>query len=270
MRKIGKPTKLELYNVETLLQSPNVSHFEFKKGNTTVFSGTQFVNYIKSRYRNFYFVSKWDDDHDEDYNILASSVDFANVFENWRNSILDNVVRFWDALAEEYDPLENYDRREEGSYTDAMHKGSRTATNTDTKDAVNSNSNVNTTTTPTGTTTTTDYVNGENNVAELPTGKSVTSFDNTNTVVDSVSKADEQTNYTRRTGDKVNNYTETTDISDTIFDKNVRTFDGYRVHGNIGVTTASQLLQGEKEIRLNNYVYSLIDEFVKLYLVYID
>lgn len=270
MRKIGQPIKLELYNVSELLKSPNVSPFEFKKGSTTVYTGTQFVEYIKSRYPNFYFVSKWNDDFSEDDNILGASIEFTTTYQHWRNLMLDNVVRFWDALAEEYDPLENYDRKEEGSWTDAMHKGSRTATNTDTKDAVNSNSNVNTTTTPTGTTTTTDYVNGENNTAELPTGKSVTSFDNADTVVDSVTTADEQDNYTRRTGDKANNYTETTDISDTVFDKNVRTFDGYRVHGNIGVTTSSQLLLGEKEVRLTNYVYSLIDEFVKQYLVYVD
>ena len=257
------PPQIDLYDIysicEYIINNNSVPMFDFKDENTTIFSGMQFINHLKKVYAYFSFPSIWDNKKSEEDNILTAYSDFLTTFEDWKNQNLYGFIRYYKDLQMEYNAIENYDRFEEGGWTDELHKGSRTATNSNLKNATATNS----ITTPVGETITTEYINGEDNTNELQTGKSVTSFNNASTTT----SGSKDENYTELTGLKENNYSETTDISDSLFDNNKRIFNGYRIHGNIGVSTPADMLTKEKEIRINSFITYAMDDFANKYLV---
>lgn len=58
---------------------------------------------------------------------------FQRVWEAWKSRNIENFYRMHLAFTEEYDPIENYDRKEEGGWTDATNStrtGSSEGTNT--------------------------------------------------------------------------------------------------------------------------------------------
>lgn len=180
-------------------------------------------------------------------NLTVARTHFKNCFNNyWEYKAIDleRIVRAWSI---EYNPLENYDRKEDGSYTDELHKGTKTSTNVDTTD----------TETPTVKTRTTNFVNGDDNATAMESGHNDTEIVSGNTQMHSTANAN-------------NNYTKTEDIDSTHFDYNKRVFDNYRIHGNIGVTTNSQMALGELEMRMKPVVDIFIKEFVDKYELLID
>lgn len=63
----------------------------------------------------------------------SPEVTFRSVWNNWGSRNLENFYRMHLAFTEEYDPIENYDRKEEGGWTDATNStrtGSSEGTNT--------------------------------------------------------------------------------------------------------------------------------------------
>ena len=66
--------------------------------------------------------------------------------------------------------------------------------------------------------------------------------------------------------------TRTTTEADTgtnVYDKDVHEFDGRRTHGNIGVTTAQQMLDAEMELRTRGFREGLIRRFIGEYCYYV-
>lgn len=231
--------------------------------------------YIHRKYDCFMYLSSYYDEDSVEVNKAEARHDFEADFTAWKTIYADNIQRMYDAMIAKYSPIENYDRMEEGIITDAHHKGSRTATarnevstpavtttTTNTPDLTTTS-----TATPAVKTKETDYNYGFDSANEVPASSHVsevlegsdtdtTTSTGTNTTV----IANEGTNTI--TAEASENYTETTDVSADVFDKDERSFNGYRVHGNIGVTESSALVAHELELRKTNIAYLVLDNFI--------
>lgn len=237
------------------------------------------------------------------YDYLTGS-DTAN--EMMLQSIIDEWANYCDQLYAttlyEYDPILNYDMKEEGEIIDELHKGSKrsfsrnykdsvavdrknataidrkNATNMNSKDAVATNlSEVETPrvkteelktgyglgSTSAGTPiekTETEPKTGTNQ--KSTTGSAAQNYtEHTGLEADNYSRetAAENANYNRETAAAADNYSEhsenpaqnyetITDIDANTYDKNVRTFDGYRRYGNLGVTKTQDMIEAERKI----------------------
>ena len=62
---------------------------------------------------------------------------FYNKYARWKSRRLDGIRNAYRALTEEYNPIYNYDRYEEGTETDTTTHGRKIATNVDTKTSNN-------------------------------------------------------------------------------------------------------------------------------------
>ena len=259
--------------------------------------------YLKRKYGCFLFLDLYENSLSKEENIAEAGTAFYVDFVSWKVQFADNIQRMYDAMSAKYSPIENYDRMEEGIITDAHHKGSKTslARKEETTPAVTTTTtttpNITTTTTntPNVTTTTTntpsakikntEYTYGFDSTAEVPASSTVSelvSGDNQTVVANSGS----DTSITSNEGSTISitsnegkntviagvadNYTETRDISDTVYDKDERTFNGYRVHGNIGVTESSTLVAHEVELRKINIAYIALDTFIREHCFYTD
>lgn len=242
---------------------------------------------------------------------------FLALYTAWWSRRKEQFGRLMSAFALEYDPLSNYDRREEGKIIDTHEIGARSGTDdlTDTyantertitetprvEDTVTVEPNLTDTTTDTPrvvTTTTTapgvsvttaESYNGDNSSTAVPV-KSTTVTPNATTpdivTVEptdgtNVSELVRQGTETTITSHDGINTTTIADItredthnrstsSEAATDTDTHEFDGYRVFGNIGVTSNVQLLTGEFELRgaIDLITHALV-EFVDLVSVYI-
>ena len=259
--------------------------------------------YLKRKYGCFLFLDLYENSLSKEENIREAGTAFQVDFISWKTQFADNIQRMYDAISAKYSPIENYDRMEEGIITDAHHKGSKTslARKEETTPAVTTTTtttpNITTTTTntPNVTTTTTntpsakikntEYTYGFDSTAEVPSSSTISelvSGDNQTVVANSgtdtsiTSNAGSTTSITSNEGKNTvvagaqDNYTETRDISDTVYDKDERTFNGYRVHGNIGVTESSSLVMHEVELRKINIAYIALDTFIREHCFYTD
>ena len=259
--------------------------------------------YLKRKYGCFLFLDLYEDTLSKEENITYAGTAFYFDFVSWKVQFADNVQRMYDAMSAKYSPIENYDRMEEGIITDAHHKGSKTSvarkeettpavttTTTTTPDITTTTTNTpnvttTTTNTPSAKLKNTEYTYGFDSNAEVPSSSTVSelvSGDNQTVVANSGSDTSITSNkgstssITSNAGKNTviagaeDNYTETRDISDTVYDKDERTFNGYRVHGNIGVTESSTLVAHEVELRKINIAYIALDTFIREHCFYID
>lgn len=161
----------------------------------------------------------------------------------------------------DYDPLENYDRKEDGGWKDTNAMGKRTRTTDD--DATHSMEYAEITTTTTNDpklkTKTTGYVYPDDGGTAVADTESITepvraSVDDVDTV--------STTTPTHTDSSYVEGNLVVTD--DAVTDTITRLFQSYHVHGNIGVTTAAQMIEGEMRVRMRNVLPLMImDEFIK-------
>lgn len=141
----------------------------------------------------------------------------------------------------DYDPLENYDRKEDGGWKDttdddATHKMKYAKNTTETKND------------PKIKTKTTGSVYGDNSTTAVPDTESITE-----PVRDSATDVDTITTENKEHTDE--SWVE----GDSVI---TRLFQNYRIHGNIGVTTAAQMIEGESKIRLKlNLEKMILREF---------
>lgn len=148
----------------------------------------------------------------------------------WSNRREDAYGRMYQALAEESltDPTENYDRKEEGGWTDTSTIGERES-NTDTTPAVVNTSE--------------QYIAGDDSSTPVLASKNVVTPGG-------------QTDNVKNTSEEA---------TDTVS----REYEEYRVHGNIGVSTAADM--AEKIINLHGPIdltEQAIKEFVDIYTIY--
>lgn len=160
----------------------------------------------------------------------------------WSNKHYRTFEKWINALNLEYDPLENYDRKED--WTDT---GNRQNTLDFTDD---------TTTTTTGKTTT-DGTSEQNGFTE----DQVSAFDSSSYqesekhIVDTDESHEDEVNST--------NEMKNASIQNTAGNEDSESVHTGRVHGNIGVTTSMQLIQSELELDR----FNIIQEITNLFMV---
>lgn len=148
----------------------------------------------------------------------------------------------------DYDPLENYDRKEEGGWSDTDDMAKRKTTETP-------RVQVTVTQTPHVEMTTEKNIYGDNSSTAVPVEEVVTKPDGVKSDV-TTTEPTAGTNIVE---------------SDAYKDEHTRLYDDYRVHGNIGVSTVADMLGKEVELRRPiDLVRFALNEWLDLYTVYIN
>ena len=177
----------------------------------------------------------------------------------------------------DYDPLENYDRKEDGGWKDDHDIGARSGTDnlTDTYAATQETvtetprATRTTTVTPGVKNTTERFVYGDNSSTAVPADKTTVTPDAT--TPDIVTEAG--TNGTDTTVTAALQHIDTHNRSTGALaakDTDTRLFQNYRVHGNIGVSTVADMLTKEVNLRRDlDLVKMALTEFLDLYTFYV-
>ena len=173
------------------------------------------------------------------YRIVLDRISDASILNDcWKKYIENqhyNFERIFIALTSEYDALENYNGIEEK--TDTFNKnygGTYTSENTDNQNVtgeINDNTN------------TSDNLNVFNSTSLTKVNEEIKG----NTI--------NSTSHTQNTNNKTDtkNDTETGTVTSVI-----------NKHGNLGVTTPFQMIEGEKKLRLESLSDTIIDGFINL------
>ena len=184
---------------------------------------------------------------------------------------LPQWLRMFDALNAEYDPIENYDRYEE---TDTTHTGTDTTTHGKTDTLTMAGSETDTLaksgseiSTPSGKTTVTDQrnVNGYNSSSSVPEsdGTSETTFDQRK---DTLSFDQRQDTNTKTFSNRSDTHAES---GTTELEKDLSDHTESHIHGNIGVTTAAQMITQDLELRKRDLIHSFYSEIADRFLLVI-
>lgn len=226
---------MALFNLAQLVTPENANGFGLQVNSISIYSGEDFYTLVRSRYNHMLFETP-------ETELENAKSELKKVYDMWVRLNGEDFLRIYNAMRSEYSPLENYDRLEEGSTETARHKGSRTSQNVDI------------TNTPTVTTKTTEKVNASDGgiVESMETETANTSGN------------------TRTQGTADTNYTETRDISGSVYDRDVETFNGRRTHGNIGVVTTQTLITEEINLRLLGFIETIVAQFVEKFTFYVS
>lgn len=162
----------------------------------------------------------------------------------------DYVEELYATTQYEYNPIENYDRYEEGGWTDATAIGARTKTSqngsrteTDNIGARHSTGSESASETPGVTVTEEKDAYGYNSSTGSDEAKITTTPTGSNTSSGSSSASSDAATDTHTAAA----YTDT--VSDAAAnDSTVHTFNDYHVHGNIGVKTAMEMIEEQRNI----------------------
>lgn len=185
----------------------------------------------------------------------ATAQGFVSLWSRWLTRNAENIVRQFNALAEEYNPIHNYD------LTEAAADGSRRSKDTQT---VTPSGTMSVASAHTGTDTTTEDRYGFDSSTGAHADKSTLSHGET--VTDTTSFNQYKTE------------TETTSANDqSITLPDGTTGTGYDVgsehylhrYGNIGVQTAADILSGELEVRTHDLSVEWVQRFGNQYFVYV-
>lgn len=200
-------------------------------------SNTNAMNYMIEKYGNRIFITK------------LPKIAFAT----YRAMNLSNYLKILDALKMEYNPIENYNRKEYSTVTQA--NGERT-TKIGEQTFTNGNTNVSVSESA--------QTNGILNKHSVNPYDSSSYYenekdDNTQTLgaktTTTLGARVENTNGERT--DKILNYTDSTTTDSSIT-------------GNIGVTTTQQMLQSEIELRMKSVIEMYYDNFINQYTFYTE
>lgn len=167
------------------------------------------------------------------------------------------IQKMWDALHQEYNPIENYDRNTSGTrsnkrnYADnkiEARSGDSTITQNDTAEQnMEGISNV----TDSGTDSTTNTISAYNSSDYQPDKKSDITYGKKS---DTTTSESDTSSYNRNQTEKISDDKTTNNTGNSTDD------EGYaeHVHGNIGVTTSQQMIQSEIDLYKNNNIYDWI------------
>ena len=217
------------------------------------------TKFLEENFSDFLYLAKYDTEKTKVENINNAKSRFSEIFEQWKNDNSRNFEFLYSAMYDEYNPLENYDRKEDGSYTDEHHKGNKTATSY--KEVTTPN--LTTEITNRTKVKSSDFVYGFDSASASPSGY-------TESVPTEGTDKTLQTGNTEVARNVEENYTSISDISGTVFDNDKRTFDNYHIHGNIGVTKTSDLIRDELSLRMESLAHKLLYSFAQQYLFYSD
>lgn len=155
----------------------------------------------------------------------------------WFTRRLPNFEKLWTGFTAEYNPIENYDRHEESTETPDITRvntvdGNKTETPNITRSVQNSGEDKST------------------NTADVAGFDSVGYAPNSKTISDGTSS-------TSGSETESGNRTYTDDTTTTDKETGTRKTES-RIHGNIGVTTSAQMLEGELALRASLDLYVVI------------
>ena len=102
--------------------------------NESIFDFDMFKGIIEDKYP-FYVTDLYS--ATESITEAQAATMFYNKYARWKARRLDGIRKAYRALTEEYNPIYNYDRYEEGTETDTTTHGRKIATNVDTKTSNN-------------------------------------------------------------------------------------------------------------------------------------
>ena len=102
--------------------------------NVSIFDFDMFKGIIEDKYP-FYVTDLYS--ATETITEAQAATMFYNKYARWKSRRLDGIRKAYRALTEEYNPIYNYDRYEEGTETDTTTHGRKIATNVDTKTSNN-------------------------------------------------------------------------------------------------------------------------------------
>lgn len=225
---------------------PTLTYEDEDENEVFVAGGYSMIHYLVEHYPSFFFYdfgARLMERIDAPYRI-----DFAytNFVDSWQHfcSMHPEFVRMAQMLNRtDYDPIENYDKKEDGGWKDttdddATHSMSYAEQKTTTEND------------PKIKTKTTGSVYGDNSTTAVPDTESITEPVR-------AAATDKDTITTTNDAHIDTSYVEG-DLTVT------RLFQNYRVHGNIGVTTAAQMIEGEAKVRSKFVMEPMIyDAFVK-------
>lgn len=191
------------------------------------------------------------------------------LFRNWWNRRKGTYGWIDEMLSRrDYDPLENYDRKEDGGWKDTDDMKQRTDEFTPrTSDTVTETPGVTvrTTQTPKVAMITSKDIYGDNSSTEVPVEKVTSAPDGVNSDVTEVAPVS-GTNQTVTT-----HVGKDQQVYGAHQDEHTRLFQNYRVHGNIGVSTVADMLGKEVELRRPiDLVKLALNEWLDLYTVYVE
>ena len=173
--------------------------------------------------------------------LYADPVFMRQAIGTWSNKCYNTFLRWITAQNIEYNPLENYDRKED--WTDQLNKGINTSARRDsgnTRTFDNEDKRTLDTTTES-----TDEVSAFDSSTYQPSQKTTTTNDGTDTM-----------NYS---GTITDEFGEGTSGSEK---ENSKTTHDGRIHGNVGVTTSQQMLTAEYEVARFNIIDQITDMFI--------
>ena len=218
-----------------------------------VAGGNSMMMYLAEHYASFFyndFGARIAARTEQEYTPDAAFLDLIQSWEHYC-SMHPEYVRMAQMLNRtDYDPLENYDRKEDGGWSDttdddATHSMSYAEQKTTTEND------------PKIKTKTTGSVYADNSTTAVPDTESITEPVRT-------SATDKDTITTTNDAHIDTSYVEG-DLTVT------REFKDYHVHGNIGVTTAAQMIEGEAKVRSRLVMEPMIyDAFVREHFTLIE
>lgn len=184
--------------------------------------------------------------------IVSTTDQYKYVHDTFFAAHYDDISRIARALTEDYNPLHNYDRTEEGidTHSGTINNGGTSANSGKDKDTVTRSGNDTAKTTIEGDSTTTDKVSAYNQVGFTDSSQSVVSDrsnPSTTTTYNSSVTTDMDRGVTR-----TDNFTTTNNLE-----------DGHklRAYGNIGVTTTQAMITEELKLRRLNLYNTIADMY---------
>lgn len=241
------------YSIEEMLENDTRDwKLSFNKEETTTTIATS--DTVKHFMRRFYGDRLYSE---HEVNVSDAHSDFWVDWSMFLSRNNESIARIYQAMTEEYNPIENYDRHESITVT---HTGDDTTTYSGTEQNTKSgsidNEKTGSETSANGTgndaITTSNYVTGYNQSDESLESKSVTTG---KTTLSFNARKDKQTynslsdtkTFTGR-NDKVEYNTEDTTTA--------------HLHGNIGVTTNTEMIERELELRSMNVCDIVLKKFI--------
>lgn len=178
------------------------------------FATDEVINeHLTTLYRNYDYLTD---------NDTANTAFLQSIIDSWIN----RCNELYATKLLEYDPMLNYDMRESGAIIDERHKGTKESQSVD----------VTVTDTPrVGRVTEQDGYGYDAGIDGVPLAK---------TIENAPTGTDER----HTQGSAANNTKQIEDISPTVFDKDVHTFNEYRKYGNLGVVKPQDMIEAERKI----------------------
>ena len=212
--------------------------------------------------------------------LYANPYFLQDAIKVWGNKHYDTLQKWKKALDIEYNPLENYDRKED--WTETSAGTSRSDRQTDTSEennassvgSVNSQSNkqingssntsINQATNESHGETQTDQVSAFDSASLLDKAKKIiegSSSNNSNSVNDATTSSNESGNDSTVNNEVNDSKSSVNSVESNTSSNSANNIRAGRTHGNIGVTTSQQMLQSELDIDRWNLYEHIADLF---------